>query len=250
MHISYYSKRFRSEEGLDWEGWKGYRMDFNESYKEINISIKGIRLRRERGMIIASFIQYFSSNIMTSIGMKSLYFVKEGDTWKIIREIWDKRLPKYKGKYPYVVHVSSNIKPETIVNEINRWRERGYSAYAGLFILPEKGDWYRIFVERFPTRDAADEFAKMVKAKGITDYAKTMDMPYAIEVGLYDSKGQIGDALKRLRTKGYSPYILTLDISGKFVYRVLIGAYETLEQAQEISKKMGRQGIKHRIVQP
>ncbi len=250
IYISYYSKRFRSEKRMDWKGWKRYRRNFNERHKNINISIDGMRIRRERDMIIASFIQYFSSSIMTSVGMKSLYFVNEGDDWKIIREIWDKRLPKQKERYPYVVHVSSNIKPETIVNEINHWREKGYSAYAVLFILPEKGDWYKVFVERFPTKHEADDFAKMVKAKKITDYAKTIKMPYAIEVGLYESKKQIGDAIEKLRAKAYSPYILAVDIGGKFVYRVLIGAYATLEQTQDISKKMEHEGIKHTIVQP
>ncbi|MBI5183048.1 MAG: SPOR domain-containing protein [Nitrospinae bacterium] len=250
IYMSYYSKRFGSEEGLDWEGWKIYKRDFNERHKNIDISIEGMRLRREKGMIIASFIQYFSSNIMSSIGMKLLYFVKEGDDWKIIRERWDKRLPTQRERYPYVVHVSSNIKPDNIVYEINRWRNEGYSAYAGLFILPEKGNWYRVFVERFPTEHEADDFAIMIKAKRLTEYAKTMKMPYAIEVGLYGSKSQIGDAIERLRGKGYSPYILTVDIDGKFVYRVLICAYATLEQAQEIAKKIEQDGIKHEIVQP
>lgn len=250
IYMSYYSKMFRSEKGLDWGGWKRHRRGFNKRHKNINISTDGMRLRRERDMIIASFIQYFSSTIMTSIGMKSLYFINEGDDWKIIRERWNKKIPKQKERYPYIVHVSSNIKPETVVDEINRWREAGYSAYAVLFILPEKGNWYRVFVERFPTEYEADDFAKTLKIKKITNYAKTMKMPYAIEVGLYESKKQIGDALEKLRAKGYSPYILTVNIGGKFVYRVIIGAYATPEQAQDISKKMKREGIKHTIIQP
>lgn len=52
---------------------------------------------------------------------------------------------------------------------VQKWRERGYSAFMMVADLPEKGRWYRVRLGSFPSRGSAEAFAGQLKTKEQVD---------------------------------------------------------------------------------
>lgn len=48
---------------------------------------------------------------------------------------------------------------------VQKWRDRGYSAFLMVADLPDKGRWYRVRLGTFPSRDTAENFASQLKEK-------------------------------------------------------------------------------------
>ncbi|MEK6546428.1 MAG: SPOR domain-containing protein, partial [Nitrospinota bacterium] len=222
--------------------------EFNDKQKWIEISVENIQIRREGNLIVASFIQKFKSNRINSMGRKTLYFERQGEEWKIKSETWNKDIPSL--THPYVVHIFSFNKRNAAIKTINYLRKEGFSAYESPFNLMDKGIWYRVFVDRFFSKSEAEEFAKSIIKRGYTDYAKELELPYAIETGIFESDGDAFKELLRLGEKGYSSYPLMVCDVDRCFYHILIGAYTNSEQAQPLSEELTNNGIQNKIVQP
>lgn len=52
---------------------------------------------------------------------------------------------------------------------VQKWRDRGYSAFLMVADLPEKGRWYRVRLGSFPSRTTAETFAGQLKTKEQVD---------------------------------------------------------------------------------
>jgi len=85
---SYYAKDFRSQGGADMETWLSYKDSLNKKYNFINISRKGVKIKRGKKLLTASFIQTYVSDQYKAVGVKRLTLKREGNQWKIFREGW------------------------------------------------------------------------------------------------------------------------------------------------------------------
>lgn len=246
-YISHYSAGFMSR-GNNLSSWKEYKREFNDKQKWIEISVENIQIRREGNLIVASFIQKFKSNRINSMGRKTLYFERQGEEWKIKSETWNKDIPSL--THPYVVHIYSFNKRNAAIKTINYLRKEGFSAYESPFNLTDKGIWYRVFVDRFFSKREAEEFAKSIIKRGYANYAKELELPYAIETGIFESDGDAFKEMLRLGEKGYSSYPLMVCDADRCFYHILIGAYTDSEQARPLSEELTNNGIQNKIVQP
>jgi ketosteroid isomerase-like protein len=249
-YMSHYSDRFASN-GYNLSSWKEHKNNFNKRHSDIEISIDNIQIRKEGNLLIASFLQRFKSDKMESSGTKLLYFEDKNGEWKIKGEKWNKYTEKnIQNTHPYVIHLSSFRDRESALKEINYFRKKGYSAYDVSFKLPEKGVWYRVLIDRFSSKGEAKEFAKGIIKDGHADYINELELPYAIETGIFESNEDAIKELLRLRDMGYSPYPLLVCSSDKCSYQTLIGAYADPTDANPITEELNSKGIQNKIVQP
>ncbi|MBI3584077.1 MAG: SPOR domain-containing protein [Nitrospinae bacterium] len=249
-YISHYSNGFTSG-GSNLSSWREYKSNFNKRHDGIEISIDSIQIRKEKKLLIASFRQRFKSDKMESIGTKTLYFENDNGEWKIRNEKWNKHIEKNnQNTHPYVIHMSSFRDRESALKEVNYYRKKGYSAYEVSFKLGDKGTWYRVLIDRFSSKGETQEFAKAITKEGHADYAKELDLPYAIETGMLESHEDAVKELLKLREMGYSPYPLMICSSDKCSYQILIGAYGNTSNASPVSEELISKGIQNKIVQP
>ena len=249
-YMSYYSNRFKSGES-NLSSWKEYKNNFNKRHNGIEISIDNIQIRREKKMLITSFLQRFKSDKMESVGTKTLYFEDDDGEWKIKDEKWNKYTEKdNQNTHPYVIHIFSYRNRESALKEVNYFRKKGYSAYDVSFKLPEKGVWYRVLIDRFSSKEEAQEFAMTITKEGHADYAKELYLPYAIETGMFESHEDASKELLKLGKMGYSSYPLMICSSDKCSHQILIGAYGNASNAAPISEELVSKGIQNKIVQP
>ncbi|MFC1692193.1 murein L,D-transpeptidase family protein [Candidatus Latescibacterota bacterium] len=86
-YIQYYSPHFKDSKKRNLSEYKNYKASIFNNFKINHIKLDDIIVFKHNDAIIAQFIQdYSASNIKKSIGLKTLYLVKNKDTWKIIGE--------------------------------------------------------------------------------------------------------------------------------------------------------------------
>ena len=249
-YISHYSNGFTSG-GSSLSSWREYKSNFNKRHDGIEISIDSIQIRKEKKLLIASFRQKFKSDKMESIGTKTLYFENDNGEWKIKNEKWNRYIEKNnQNTHPYVIHMSSFRDRESALKEVNYYRKKGYSTYDVSFRLGDRGIWYRVLIDRFSTKGETQEFARAITKEGHADYAKELDLPYAIETGIFESHEDAVKELLKLREMGYSPYPLMICSSDKCSYQILIGAYGNTSNATPISEELSSKNIQNKVVQP
>jgi len=87
-YMSAYSSGFRSS-GKSWQQWRAYKARLAKQYKRISVKIQNLRVLKNDGLVMASFIQGYSNEHFDSTGRKILYFRQNSEEWKIIGEYFE-----------------------------------------------------------------------------------------------------------------------------------------------------------------
>jgi cell division septation protein DedD len=140
--------------------------------------------------------------------------------------------------HPYVLHIASFRNPKALPSYINLWEKRGYTPFVVLTRVPNKGYWYRFYLNRFESLDQAKRLALKLQEEKLLDNAIPRKLPYALEPLKPDK-----EIWQRLKEKGYSPYIIDQA-------RILIGAYVARSESEDASKRLADEGFPNRIVKP
>lgn len=88
---AYYAKDFKSEGGADLKAWLAYKKQLNRKYRYIHVTRDKMTIRKDRNRRTVRFIQTYRSSRFKAVGVKELILKREGEQWKIYREIWKKR---------------------------------------------------------------------------------------------------------------------------------------------------------------
>ncbi|MFC1891655.1 L,D-transpeptidase family protein [Thermodesulfobacteriota bacterium] len=86
-YISYYHNQFVSG-NKNREQWKRYKRDLAKKYKNIDVQVDNLELLSNDGVVLARFTQRYRTSSLDSRGVKSLYFKKNSNKWKIIGEFF------------------------------------------------------------------------------------------------------------------------------------------------------------------
>ena len=87
-YSKFYSPRFRGQ-GLDFDSWNKRKSNTFRLKKKIRIKIANIKTqKRQNGDIVFNFLQYYSADNYSDVGIKTLRWRIESDGWKIVEEKW------------------------------------------------------------------------------------------------------------------------------------------------------------------
>ena len=86
-YLSFYSKNFKDPKKSRKE-WASQRRSALSRNSRITIQVSDIQMKQKDETIEMSFIQDFRSDRVSDIGLKELIWKNEGNSWKIIKEIW------------------------------------------------------------------------------------------------------------------------------------------------------------------
>lgn len=85
QYMDCYSKQFRGQ-GKGWEQWREHKSNIHTLYRQIQVSLEGMKMQRKNGQTLVSFRQIYRSDGFRSTGQKILILRQEGNSWKILRE--------------------------------------------------------------------------------------------------------------------------------------------------------------------
>lgn len=152
--------------------------------------------------------------------------------------------PAKQGAYPYTVHVSSFKTKEKSSSVAMKLREKGIPAFTCPAHIPGKGKYYRIFVGFYGNFEETRKAA--LKLEGRKDlYPLEAKLPYAIQVGIFDSDQEVKMLEADLRSKA----LLTYSIPNRNKIQVLVGAFRTKKEAARLAKELQMEGFQTKVIQ-
>lgn len=86
-YLSFYSENFKDANKSRKE-WAAQRRSTLGQNSSITIQISDIQMKQKHDSVEMSFVQDFKSDTVSNVGRKEMIWKNEGDSWKIIKEIW------------------------------------------------------------------------------------------------------------------------------------------------------------------
>lgn len=86
-YMEHYDSSFSSL-GYNFEGWKKYKDNLKNKYSFIKVSLDQPYILMNKNEIIIKTFQKYESDKHTDFGIKTLYTIKDGQKFKIIKEDW------------------------------------------------------------------------------------------------------------------------------------------------------------------
>jgi murein L,D-transpeptidase YafK len=86
-YMSLYSPDFTAS-GKNWRQWKAHKARLAKQYKKIRFNVQNLRVLQNDGLVLASFVQKYSNEYLSSAVRKTLY-LKHGSRLKIISESFE-----------------------------------------------------------------------------------------------------------------------------------------------------------------
>jgi cell division septation protein DedD len=154
---------------------------------------------------------------------------------------------KHQDFFPYTIQVSSRKKKEISILEAMKSRDKGNPGFVSHVYIPDKGDWYRVFIGSYRTVEEAEQAAVELK-KEAYPHAFVVKMPFAIQIGISSKKEELKKLEADLRSKGHLGYSV-LDRLSNDKIRLLVGAFRTEEEAETLAKELQKEGFEPKVVQ-
>ena len=155
-------------------------------------------------------------------------------------------MPTVPDAYPYTIHVSSYRNKKKANRLAMELRQKGVPAFVCPTQVSGKGDYYRIFIGFYRTLEETRKTAS--KLRGQKDlHPLEAKMPYAVQVGKFDSDLERTKLEADLRSNAYLAYSIP-DTADNRKANLLIGAYRTEEEAARLAKRLQQEGFKAKVV--
>jgi cell division septation protein DedD len=143
--------------------------------------------------------------------------------------------------YPYSLYLGSFKTPRLVKKAISFYLRKGLSPYWSKVEFKEKGVWFRVFTGHFKDSEEAEKFKVAHDLRG----AEVKRTGYANLIGVYSDAYELADIVTKLKSLGYSPYIIP---GQPGCSRLFLGAYITREGAEQYSEDLKESGIEVRVV--
>ena len=148
--------------------------------------------------------------------------------------------------YPYTIHVSS-FKNKRVANNVAiKLRKKGVPAFVNPAQIPKKGEYHRVFIGFYRTLEETRKAALKLKGAKYL-YPLEAKMPYAIQVGTFNSDQELKKLEADLQSKTYLAYSVP-DMAANNKTKLLIGAFRTEKETAIFTKKLQNEGFKAKVV--
>ena len=86
-YMSFYDKDFKAP-GFNYAGWKAHKANLKSKYEFIKVGLSQPYIVQHNEQLLVKTLQRYESDKHVDYGVKTIYALKTGDTYKIIREEW------------------------------------------------------------------------------------------------------------------------------------------------------------------
>jgi len=218
---------------------------------EMDINFEKVSMTRQGNVIAVTL----PGNTEGKSAARKIYFVQEGERYRIVREE-NAKAGKKLGKapeptingFPYVVHVASFKNEGAAKKMVDLLRKKGFNAFEVLSFVPGKGNWYRVVVNRFASVAEANNFSGVVKKNGLSRYTRILNLPYAIQLGEPITRKEAAAKMTEYSKRGFSTYSLKLGDDGKT--SILLGAFDSEQSARNALAALAGLDEPYSVIKP
>jgi cell division septation protein DedD len=138
---------------------------------------------------------------------------------------------------PWSVHVGSYrsvVAARGVASDLAR---RGMTAFLSPVVLPEKGEWVRVYVGAFDDPEEARATLSELTTSGIVEDGSVRDTPLAFLLGVYPTTEEARGRISELAGRGIPAYAL-----GEGPVRVWAGAFQNEAESRLLASTLGAEG--------
>lgn len=88
QYLSFYSDNFKAP-GFDKQGWRKHKERLKKRYEFVKIGLSQPYIVQHNNQLLIKTLQRYESNQHVDYGVKTIYALKEKDSYKIVREEWE-----------------------------------------------------------------------------------------------------------------------------------------------------------------
>jgi cell division septation protein DedD len=168
-------------------------------------------------------------------------------------------VPVQKNKDYYYLKVSSLREKANAEEVVSALQKAGYNAFYKFESVEGKGDWYRVYLDGYQSREAAEKEAKKLTASGIIsgyEIKRKMDgiqtpellkedakKAFFLHVASFKDSAKADEDVRRLTGSGFNAVSNKTEVSGEEWFRVYIGEFSTEKEAREKGSELVQQGV-------
>jgi cell division septation protein DedD len=138
---------------------------------------------------------------------------------------------------PWSVHVGSYRSAEAARGVAGELARRGLDAFLSPIVLPEKGEWVRVYVGAFDDSAAARATLSELTASGVVAEGSVRDTPLAFLLGVYPTAAEARERIVELAGRGIPAYPL-----GDGPVRVWAGAFQNEAESRLLASALDAEG--------
>jgi cell division septation protein DedD len=143
---------------------------------------------------------------------------------------------------PYSVHVGSFRTADAARGVVRGLRQRGMDAFLSPVVLPEKGEWVRVYVGAFEDAAQARAVLAELTSGGMVEDGTVRDTPLAFLLGVYGTSEEAERKIAELAARGIPAYAL-----GDGPVRVWAGAFETEAESRVLASALDAEALTETI---
>jgi cell division septation protein DedD len=138
---------------------------------------------------------------------------------------------------PWSVHVGSYRSVEAARGVASDLARRGMAAFLSPVVLPEKGEWVRVYVGAYDDPDEARAALSELTTSGTVEDGSVRDTPLAFLLGVYPTAEEARARISELAGRGIPAYAL-----GEGPVRVWAGAFQNEAESRLLASTLGSEG--------
>jgi cell division septation protein DedD len=161
----------------------------------------------------------------------------------------------------YSIRLGSFKDRENAQERVDELTRLGHNAFCRFQTVKGKGKWYRVFIERYDSREQAEKEARILKELGlISEYGiealtdetapkttkeaeQIQKQTFHLHVNSFQSRDNAEAETGRLTRLGYQAFLREEDVSGQVWFRVYVGAFPSEKDAREQGEILKGKGV-------
>lgn len=170
------------------------------------------------------------------------------------------------GEAVYSIQVAAATEKSTADETAEQMNRMGHNAFVRLENIPGKGNWYRVYVERFASKAQADKEAASLKLLGLLNdyYVRSLKEQTGsppppkearkeagtassglnfLHVGSFKERGNAEKCVADLQRKGQKAFFVEEGIAGKKWLRIYIGEFADRKEAERAGSLLREKGV-------
>jgi cell division septation protein DedD len=175
--------------------------------------------------------------------------------------------PPCRGATFYSIQVAASPDKATAEQTSEQMKRMGHHAFVRLETIPGKGQWHRVYVERFGSKAAADKEAAALKSLGLLNecYVRALkDEPEAaisphraprrqenhasgtfhfIHFGSFKEKENAEKEVARLGKNGHKAFYVEESSAGSRWFRTYVGDFADMREAHRTGSRLKEKGV-------
>jgi hypothetical protein len=143
---------------------------------------------------------------------------------------------------PYSVQVGAYRTAEAARDAARDLARKGMSAFLSPVVLPDRGEWVRVYVGAFGDSEEARAALSELTSEGVVAEGSVRDTPLAFLLGVYPTPVEAERRISELAARGIPAYAL-----GEGPVRVWAGAFQNEAESRLLASALGAESSEEMV---